>query len=184
MLTFLFYIFSCSIISSSLCVIFVSNAVHSALYLILVYISAAALMLLFGSEFTAIALIVVYVGAIAILFLFVVMMLNIDFIAIEESLQDYLFISLLLGFILQVQLLIFYYGYIIENKFFYFRWLNIGNFYSITNIGLISEVLFLEYALVIICSGSSMVEQKTENLGVNGSIPFLDKKKPLLSSNG
>jgi NADH-quinone oxidoreductase subunit J len=53
------------------------NAVHSVLFLILVFCNVAALLLLSGAEFLSFMLLIVYVGAIAVLFLFVVMMLNI-----------------------------------------------------------------------------------------------------------
>lgn len=73
----LFYILFLFTILSSLMVISLSNAVHSVLFLILVFCNVAGLLLLLGAEFLSLMLIIVYVGAIAVLFLFVVMMLNI-----------------------------------------------------------------------------------------------------------
>ena len=52
--------------------------VHSVLFLITAFFSAAGLFVLMGAEFLAMLLVVVYVGAVAVLFLFVVMMLDID----------------------------------------------------------------------------------------------------------
>jgi NADH-quinone oxidoreductase subunit J len=53
--------------------------VHSVLFLILTFFTAAGLFVLLGAEFLAMLLVVVYVGAVAVLFLFVVMMLDVDF---------------------------------------------------------------------------------------------------------
>lgn len=73
----LFYVFSGLALVSSIMVISLANAVHSVLFLILVFCNVAALLLLSGAEFLAFMLLIVYVGAIAVLFLFVVMMLNV-----------------------------------------------------------------------------------------------------------
>ena len=73
----LFYFFSSLALISAIMVISLTNAVHSVLFLIVVFCNVAGLLLLFGAEFLAFLLLIVYVGAIAVLFLFVVMMLNI-----------------------------------------------------------------------------------------------------------
>jgi NADH-quinone oxidoreductase subunit J len=75
-LTF-FYLFGGLILLSAFMVITVSNPVHSVLFLILVFVGAAALLLLLEVEFLSLMFIIIYVGAIAVLFLFVVMMLDI-----------------------------------------------------------------------------------------------------------
>nr|WCH57950.1 NADH dehydrogenase subunit 6 [Hypnea marchantiae] len=74
---FLFILFAVLTAISSFMVITSLNAVHSVLFLILVFCNTSALLLLLGSEFLSLMLIIVYVGAIAVLFLFVVMMLNV-----------------------------------------------------------------------------------------------------------
>src|SRR5205814_9205836 len=60
----------------SICVITARNPVHSALFLVLAFFTAAGLWMLLRAEFLAIALVLVYVGAVMVLFLFVVMMLD------------------------------------------------------------------------------------------------------------
>ena len=57
------------------------NPVHSALSLVLCFVTSAAIWLLIEAEFLAVVLVLVYVGAVMVLFLFVVMMLDIN---IEE----------------------------------------------------------------------------------------------------
>nr|YP_009774159.1 NADH dehydrogenase subunit 6 [Caulacanthus okamurae]QIZ74776.1 NADH dehydrogenase subunit 6 [Caulacanthus okamurae] len=103
---YLFYLFSMLALISSLMVISLSNAVHSVLFLILVFCNISALLLLMGAEFLALMLIIVYVGAIAVLFLFVVMMLNINnSSALTVSKFSVLPIGLLVSFILINQFL-------------------------------------------------------------------------------
>ncbi len=85
-----FYVFSAVMIASALMVIAARNPVHSVLFLILAFFNAAALFVLLGAEFLAMILLVVYVGAVAVLFLFVVMMLDIDFVALRRGFMNYL----------------------------------------------------------------------------------------------
>lgn len=59
-------------------VIYLTNPVHSVLFLILTFTNVILLLLLLGAEFFAFLLLIVYIGAIAVLFLFVIMMLNIQ----------------------------------------------------------------------------------------------------------
>ena len=80
-----FYLFATLTVASALAVIFARNPVHSVLWLIVSFFSAAGLMLLVGAEFIAMLLVIVYVGAVAVLFLFVVMMLDIDFAQLRSG---------------------------------------------------------------------------------------------------
>src|SRR5438477_10284599 len=73
-----FWIFAAILVIAALCVIMVRNPVHSALFLVLAFFTAAALWMMLKAEFLAIALVLVYVGAVMVLFLFVVMMLDIN----------------------------------------------------------------------------------------------------------
>ncbi|CUT17856.1 MULTISPECIES: NADH-quinone oxidoreductase subunit J [Candidatus Ichthyocystis] len=76
-LTFLFFIFfSLSLILFSSGVVFLKNPVHSAISLIASFVSAACIWLLLRAEFLAFMLILVYVGAVMVLLLFVVMMIS------------------------------------------------------------------------------------------------------------
>ena len=76
--TGVFYFFAAILLFAALRVITARNPVHSALYLVLAFFTAAALWMLLEAEFLAIALVLVYVGAVMVLFLFVVMMLDIN----------------------------------------------------------------------------------------------------------
>ncbi|MEL6209958.1 MAG: NADH-quinone oxidoreductase subunit J [Pseudomonadota bacterium] len=85
-------------------VVLARNPVHSVLWLILAFFSAAGLMVLLGAEFIAMLLIIVYVGAVAVLFLFVVMMLDVDFAALKKGAIVNLPIAALIGIVLMLEL--------------------------------------------------------------------------------
>ncbi|MCQ8782665.1 NADH-quinone oxidoreductase subunit J [Mangrovibrevibacter kandeliae] len=101
-----FYIFAFVSIAAALMVVFSRNPVHSVLFLILTFVSAAGLFLLTGAEFLALILIVVYVGAVAILFLFVVMMLDLDTTGLRQRAQQYAPIGAIIGVVLLAELII------------------------------------------------------------------------------
>jgi NADH-quinone oxidoreductase subunit J len=85
-----FYLLATVAVVSGLLVVTARNPVHSVLYLILAFFSAAGLFVLLGAEFLAMLLVVVYVGAVAVLFLFVVMMLDVDFARLRADYARYL----------------------------------------------------------------------------------------------
>jgi NADH-quinone oxidoreductase subunit J len=99
-----FYMFAGTTVAAAALVISSKNPVHSVLWLILAFFSAAGLFVLLGAEFLAMLLIIVYVGAVAVLFLFVVMMLNINYEELREGAFNYLPIGGLIGLILLVEL--------------------------------------------------------------------------------
>ncbi|MEM9013380.1 MAG: NADH-quinone oxidoreductase subunit J [Pseudomonadota bacterium] len=101
-----FYLFAITAVVSGLLVVLARNPVHSVLWLILAFFSAAGLFVLLGAEFVAMLLVIVYVGAVAVLFLFVVMMLDVDFAELKQGLAEYLPIGLLIGMVLLVQLIL------------------------------------------------------------------------------
>jgi NADH-quinone oxidoreductase subunit J len=85
-----FYLLAAVTIVSAFCVVSARNPVHSVLFLILSFFSAAGLFVLLGAEFLAMLLVVVYVGAVAVLFLFVVMMLDVDFTSLRQGFAQYM----------------------------------------------------------------------------------------------
>jgi NADH-quinone oxidoreductase subunit J len=101
-----FYLFASVTVLSALMVIFAKNPVHSVLWLILAFFSAAGLFVLMGAEFLAMILIIVYVGAVAVLFLFVVMMLDVNFEELRKGFMSYLPVGLIIAGVLLVELII------------------------------------------------------------------------------
>ena len=85
-----FYVLSVVMLGSAAAVVTQRNPVHSVLFLILSFFTAAGLFVLLGAEFLAMLLVVVYVGAVAVLFLFVVMMLDVDFGRLRSGFARYL----------------------------------------------------------------------------------------------
>lgn len=101
-----FYLLSGMAVLSALMVVSLRNPVHSVLFLILTFFSAAGLFVLLGAEFLAMLLVVVYVGAVAVLFLFVVMMLDVDFVELKQGFTRYLPLGLLVALALLAQLVV------------------------------------------------------------------------------
>src|SRR3984957_4286162 len=99
-----FYLLAATTVIAGLAVITAKNPVHSVLFLILSFFSAAGLFVLLGAEFLAMILVGVYVGAVAVLFLFVVMMLDVDFSELKKGSLQYLPFGALIGIILVAEL--------------------------------------------------------------------------------
>ncbi len=81
-----FLVLSLIAISSALGMLFSRNAVYSALFLVLNFITVAVFYLLLGAPFIAMSQITVYAGAIMVLFLFVIMLLGAENLAPSKSL--------------------------------------------------------------------------------------------------
>ena len=101
-----FYIMSAVTLGSAFMVVTARNPVHSVLFLIASFFSAAGLFVLIGAEFLAMLLVVVYVGAVAVLFLFVVMMLDVDFKSLRQGFAQYLPVGLIIAGILTIEMII------------------------------------------------------------------------------
>lgn len=100
-----FYVLAAVAIVSAFAVIAARNPVHSVLFLILTFFSAAGLFVLLGAEFLAMLLVIVYVGAVAVLFLFVVMMLDVDFAELRAGFIENAPVGLIVGGIVLAELI-------------------------------------------------------------------------------
>jgi len=76
-----FLILSIVAIASALGMLLSRNAVYSALFLVLNFVTVAVFYLLLGAPFIAMSQITVYAGAIMVLFLFVIMLLGVESLA-------------------------------------------------------------------------------------------------------
>ena len=99
-----FYLMAVITVIAGFAVFSARNPVHSVLFLILAFFSAAGLFVLMGAEFLAMLLVVVYVGAVAVLFLFVVMMLDVDFAALRQGFARYMPLGGLIAAILAAEM--------------------------------------------------------------------------------
>jgi len=71
-----FYVLAALAVTSAVMVIASRNAIHSAIYLVLSFLSMAGLYVLLEAEFVAVVQVLVYAGGIMVLFLFVIMLVN------------------------------------------------------------------------------------------------------------
>ena len=99
-----FYVFATVAVAAGFMVVVARNPVHSVLWLILTFFTAAGMFVLMGAEFVAMLMIIVYVGAVAVLFLFVVMMLDVNFAELKKGIADYLPMGALIGVIILLEL--------------------------------------------------------------------------------
>ncbi|WP_298912266.1 NADH-quinone oxidoreductase subunit J [uncultured Algimonas sp.] len=100
-----FYILASVAVGAAFMVVASRNPVHSVMFLILTFFSAAGLFILMGAEFLALLLIMVYVGAVAVLFLFVVMMLDVDFVELKKGFLSFAPIGGIVAAILLLQMI-------------------------------------------------------------------------------
>jgi NADH-quinone oxidoreductase subunit J len=100
-----FYLLAAVTLLAGIAVVSAKNPVHSVLFLITAFFSAAGLFVLMGAEFLAMLLVVVYVGAVAVLFLFVVMMLDVDFAELRQGFARYLPVALAVAGVLVVEMI-------------------------------------------------------------------------------
>jgi len=82
---------------TALGMLFSRNAVYSALFLVLNFISVAIFYLLLSAPFIAMAQVTVYAGAIMVLFLFVIMLLGAEAIPGRPSWQKFVFPTVIAG---------------------------------------------------------------------------------------
>jgi NADH-quinone oxidoreductase subunit J len=101
-----FYLMAVTTVIAGFAVVSARNPVHSVLFLILAFFSAAGLFVLMGAEFLAMLLVVVYVGAVAVLFLFVVMMLDVDFAALRQGFARYMPLGLVIAGFLAAEMVL------------------------------------------------------------------------------
>jgi NADH-quinone oxidoreductase subunit J len=100
----LFYTFAAILVTAALGVIIARNPVHSALSLVLAFITSAAIWLLIEAEFLAVVLVLVYVGAVMVLFLFVVMMLDVNFEELRTGFTRYAWLGWITALVVIVEI--------------------------------------------------------------------------------
>jgi NADH-quinone oxidoreductase subunit J len=102
----LFFFFALIAVAGAIMLIVAREPIHSALSLILVMVSLAALYLLLGAEFIAAVQVIVYAGAIMVLFVFVIMLINMDVSMHQVQFNRQWWLGLLLALVLGAQLTI------------------------------------------------------------------------------
>lgn len=102
----IFYLFAAILLFAAVRVVTARNPVHSALYLVLSFFTAAALWIMLQAEFLAIVLVLVYVGAVMVLFLFVVMMLDINYDTLREGFWSNLPFALTVAILMAAEMVV------------------------------------------------------------------------------
>jgi NADH-quinone oxidoreductase subunit J len=99
-----FGMYAAVLIGAAIGVIASRNPVHSAMFLVLAFVSSSVLWLMLEAEFLAMTLVLVYVGAVMVLFLFVVMMLDIDFSTLRTGYMRYAPVGILVALVAIAQI--------------------------------------------------------------------------------
>ena len=103
----IFFILASAAVLTALAMLFSSNAVYAALFLILNFATVAVFYLLLSAPFIALAQVTVYAGAIMVLFLFVIMLLGAERSGRTPSVWWLQPLALVLGLILLAEALYF-----------------------------------------------------------------------------
>jgi len=98
-----FFVLAIVSVASAVGMISSRNAVYSALFLVLNFVTVAVYYLLLGAPFIAMSQITVYAGAIMVLFLFVIMLLGAENIASANALPWQRPLAILLAVTLSVE---------------------------------------------------------------------------------
>ena len=99
----LFLVLALVAIATAVGLLLSRNAVYSALFLVLNFVTVAVFYLLLGAPFIAMAQITVYAGAIMVLFLFVIMLLGADALPMTDVLPWQKPLAISLAFVLAAE---------------------------------------------------------------------------------
>ena len=143
-----FYVLASIAVIAAFMVVAAKNPVHSVMYLITAFFSAAGLFVLMGAEFLALLLVMVYVGAVAVLFLFVVMMLDVDFVEMKQGFLQYLPIGAIVAIVLLIEMIVVGAAYFVGRDDVAIQFDT-----EKSNLEAIGEVLYKDYAFFFEAAG-------------------------------
>lgn len=180
--TIFFFLFSSIVLTSAIFVIYSTNTIYSAFFLILVFTNSTGLLLISEVEFLSIMLIIIYVGAITVLFLFVIMMLDINILINQKNNQNYGYLPIifLISFIFFLETFLMFskifttYYHLIEQTFFnnnIFYKQFITQFDNITNIETLGHILYTYYAFFFLIAGIILL------IALIGAVTLTKKEK-------
>ena len=92
------------LLAAAIGVIASRNPVHSAMFLVLAFVTSAVLWLMLEAEFLGIVLVLVYVGAVMVLFLFVIMMLDINADTLRQGFLRYAPVGVIVALVAVAQI--------------------------------------------------------------------------------
>lgn len=153
----LVYLMCALLLFSASMVIISKNPLHSVLFLVTSFLSSSILLFLFENEFLALFFLIIYLGAIAILFLFVVMMLDIKYRDLQTS-RLYLPMGVLIGATVLIETYVAFEKVFSVNTNvtaqdynFYSSWYN--NLDALSDIYVFGQIFYTHYVLQILIAG-------------------------------
>jgi NADH-quinone oxidoreductase subunit J len=157
MVNSLIYFFSILLLLSSIMVIVAKNPLHSVLFLVTSFLSSSIILFLFENEFLALFFLIIYLGAIAVLFLFVVMMLNIKYTELQNSIL-YFPVGIFIGLTVLIEVLGAIYKIFsfntnnsLTDHNYYFNWYDSLDSYS--DLYVLGQIFYTHYVLQILMAG-------------------------------
>lgn len=158
MINVLSYFFLTLLCISSVCVVLVQNTFFALLFLILSFFLTSIVLFLLELEFLGLILIIIYVGAVAVLLLFVLMMLETKLKDFSQNIYVYFPFGVFINGILLVELF-----YIISKNFNenvqhsnftfnnYFNWYIVLD--SLADLEIYGQLLYTQYVLQVLVAG-------------------------------
>jgi NADH-quinone oxidoreductase subunit J len=138
-----FFLLALASIGSALGMLFSRNAIYSALYLVLNFLTVAIFYLMLGAPFIALSQVTVYAGAIMVLFIFVIMLLGAEAIPQTNTLPWQRPLAIGLGLILAVEAI---YLFFFRTEKMFGAGIFVPQEFSI-NVRTVGDMLFNQYLL-------------------------------------
>lgn len=156
-MSFLALILCFLVLFSAIMVIVAQNPLHSVLFLVSSFLMSSILLFIFENEFLALFFLIIYLGAIAILFLFVVMMLDIKFKDLQVS-RLYFPAGIFIGTVVLIEVYGSFTKIFSKNTNFsnsehniYFNWYDSVD--SINDLQVLGQIFYTHYVLQILMAG-------------------------------
>ena len=158
MINVLSFVFFLLLGFSSLCVVLLQNTFFALLFLILSFLLTSILLFFFECEFLALILVIIYVGAVAVLLLFVLIMLETKLKSFSKDVVRYFPFGVFLNGIFFFELISLTNKSFSTNSVFYGNFLNTYlNWYdkldSITELEVYGQFLYTQFVLQVLIVG-------------------------------
>lgn len=143
---------------SSLCVVLFQNTFFALLFLILSFLLTSVILFFLECEFLALILVIVYVGAVAVLLLFVLMMLETKLKGLSKDILKYFPFGVFLNGIFFFELISFVNKSFSNNTYYQsFSFNNYFNWYvkldSFTDLEVYGQLLYTQFVLQVLIVG-------------------------------
>lgn len=158
MINVLSYVFFFLLGLSSLCVVLLQNTFFALLFLILSFVLTSIILFFLECEFLALMLIIIYVGAVAVLLLFVLLMLETKLKSLSKDIVRYFPFGVFITGVFFFQLVSLISKNFSSNSYSnslsfnsYFDWY--GKLDSITDLEVYGQLLYTQFVLQVLIVG-------------------------------